>query len=134
MQNNITVCSDKFELGGAVFSQELTNALFKNLFLTIADSVNSYPKANIAHIKGFCTGHEEDYLKINFVSYSGGVSFSGELRNETDKAGLTLNVIAMCIPHEDLKEIIHEAIRKIERFCTVKIVPKKERSPVLLLN
>ena len=134
MQNNITAWSGKFELRDETFSHIFTNVVLRKLLMIITDKLNADPVANIGHIKGICTGHDKDYLKINFVSDSDGVVLSGVWNHKPKTTVLTLNVITMFIAPQDLKEIIHEAVRIIEGFCTVIIVPKPERSPFLVLT
>jgi len=134
MQSDITVWSGRFELGDTEFSHITTNVIMRKLFQTIAENVNARPEAHIGHIKGFCSGIKTDFLKISFVSASGGVDFSGTWRHKPDTAELGLNVIVLGFPRKDLIKVIHGAIKKIEPFCTVNTVAEPDRSPFLVIT
>ena len=117
MQENIVVYAKTLEADDAVFGSDHTRTVLKGLIETIVAHVRSCAGSQILHVKGFCTGHEDDYLKVNFVSHRGGVNVSGAWRHHPARIRLTLNVIAMGISFQPLEGKIASAIaHQAQRF------------------
>ena len=110
MQENIMVYAKTLEADGAVFGSDHTRRALKRLIETIVAHVRSCPGSQILHVKGLCTGHVDDYLKINFVSDKGGVKVSGTWQHQPARICLTLNVIAMGISFQTLEGKIASAL------------------------
>lgn len=64
MKEHITTCSIQLEMSGANFNSEFMALFLERFFLIIALKMNSSNTDLIGHIKGFCTGCKNDYLKV----------------------------------------------------------------------
>ena len=132
MQENITVYAKTLEADGDVFGKDHTCKVLKQLFETIVAHVKSCSGSQILHAKGLCTGHEDDYLKVNFVSDKGGVNASGAWQHQPARICLTLNVIAMGISFQALEGKIGSALANhTHRFVVLADHREAEHQPLL---
>ena len=66
----------------------------------------------IGHIKGLLEVEGNEHLFFSFTSFEKKASYKGELRHETSKAKLTINVIVYGVEQECVERAIREGLER----------------------
>ncbi len=94
-----------------------------DLFTAVVEGTTSHQPAFVGHIKAFCKGDGDDYLRISYVSANTGIDIAGEWSGDPDRVRLTMNVHVLGVQRDEIEHIVKVAVGQINESGKATISP-----------